>query len=49
MPVPAGLAAGEYTLTLELTDTEEHRPNFRLAIECPEKEGRYTVSRIRVQ
>ncbi|MCF7976221.1 MAG: DUF4832 domain-containing protein [Phycisphaerae bacterium] len=48
MPVPARLAAGEYTLALELADQEGHRPNFRLAIECPEKDGRYTVSRIKI-
>jgi hypothetical protein len=49
VPVPAKLATGEYTLALELTDPERHRPNFRLAIECPEKDGRYTLSQIKIR
>jgi hypothetical protein len=48
LSLPSSLQAGEYTLAVALVDpTGQHRP-FRLAIDTPEKEGRYEVSRVRV-
>ena len=47
--VPEELAAGEYTVALALVDPAGHRPALRLAIEAPEHEGRYGVSRVTVE
>jgi hypothetical protein len=50
LAVPAHLPAGEYTLVvLGLEDAAGQRPPFRLAIEAPEKDGRYSVSRLRIE
>ena len=48
MRLPGKLASGDYTLALEVADPEGKRPNFRLAIECPEEAGRYAVGQINV-
>jgi hypothetical protein len=46
--VPGTLAAGEYTIALALEDPAGKRRSFRLAINAPEKEGRYLLSKCRV-
>lgn len=47
--VPISLKTGEYVLAVALSDPAGHRPPLHLAMEAPEKEGRYTVSRVRVE
>jgi hypothetical protein len=49
LPVPMDLPRGEYTLVVTLADTAGLRRPFRLAIDAPEREGRYTVSRVTVE
>jgi hypothetical protein len=46
--VPRTLAAGEYSIVLRLEDPASQRPPFRLAIDAPEKEGRYSVSHVKI-
>jgi hypothetical protein len=47
--VPSALEVGEYTVALTLVDPgRQHRP-FRLAMDAPEKEGRYAVSKVNVK
>ena len=48
-PLPSTLKAGDYTLALALVDPEGQQRAFRLATDLPEKEGRYEVSRVRVE
>jgi len=47
--VPPALRAGQYALALALVDPSGQRRPFRLAIDAPEKEGRYTVSQVAVE
>ena len=47
--LPANLKPGEYKLALAIVDPAGQRPPFRLAIETPESDGRYIVSRVRVE
>ncbi|MEK7676489.1 MAG: DUF4832 domain-containing protein [Verrucomicrobiota bacterium] len=49
LPVPATLKAGEYTLALALVDPSDRRRPLRLAMDAPEKEGRYAVSRVKIE
>lgn len=46
--VPADLKAGEYSLALAVVDPTGGRRPFQLAIDAPQSDGRYTLSRIRV-
>jgi hypothetical protein len=49
LPMPKDLNAGDYTLTVALVDsTGIHQP-LHLAIEAPEKDGFYKVSRITIE
>ena len=49
LPVPANLKPGNYTLALALVDASGNRRPLRLAIEAPEKEGYYEVSRVMLE
>jgi hypothetical protein len=46
--VPADLKAGEYSLALAIVDPMGGRRPFQLAIDAPQADGRYTLSRIRI-
>jgi len=48
LQVPATFRAGEYELALALVDPAHVNRRFQLAIDIPEKEGRYPVSRLRI-
>jgi hypothetical protein len=47
--VPQELAAGRYAVAVMLADPRGQRRPFRLAIEAPEKEGRYELSVLNVE
>jgi len=47
--VPHSLAVGDYTVALTLADPRAQRRPFRLAMDAPEKEGRYEVSKVNVR
>ncbi len=47
--LPAELKAGDYTLAVELADPSGQRRSFRLAMQAPEKDGRYELSRVTVK
>lgn len=47
--LPANLPAGEYLLRLGLVDPSGNRRPFLLAIDAPEAEGLYEVSRLKIQ
>jgi hypothetical protein len=49
IPLPAALAPGDYTLAVALVDPKGRRRPFQLAIDAPQKDGRYTVSQLQVQ
>ena len=49
LPVPPGLKDGTYRLALALVDPTGQRRPFRLAMDAPENEGRYTVSQVNVK
>lgn len=49
IPIPAALEAGHYTIALALVDPSAQRRPWRLAIAAPEKEGRYEISRVKVE
>ncbi len=44
--LPAALPAGDYTLAMTLVDASQPARFLRLAMEAPEKEGQYAVSRL---
>ncbi|HOW66505.1 MAG TPA: DUF4832 domain-containing protein [Candidatus Paceibacterota bacterium] len=48
-PIPSSLKAGDYTLAIALVSSSGQDRPFRLAIEAPEKEGRYAVSKVTVE
>jgi hypothetical protein len=48
LPVPASLTPGEYHLAVSMVDPIGQRRPFRLAMNAPELDGRYLVSRVRV-
>ena len=49
VPIPSNLPLGEYTLAVALIDpSNQHRP-LNLAMDAPEKEGCYLVSRVQVE
>ncbi|MEI7908650.1 MAG: DUF4832 domain-containing protein [Verrucomicrobiota bacterium] len=47
--LPSTLKAGDYTLALALVEPGARNPWFRLAIDAPEKDGRYEVGRLKVE
>ncbi len=47
--LPATLEPGEYDLVLGLVDPAGMRRPFLLAIDAPEKDGRYTVGQVRIR
>jgi hypothetical protein len=47
--IPAALERGEYVLTLALVDPAAQRRPWRLAIAAPENEGRYEISKVKVE
>ncbi len=47
--IPAALKAGDYTLAAAMVDPSGRLPPLRLAMDAPERAGRYTVSRVQVQ
>ena len=49
LQLPGSILPGNYTVAVSLLDPmKNHRP-FRLAFDAPEKEGRYSVSKIVVE
>ncbi|OHE78187.1 MAG: hypothetical protein A2107_04625 [Verrucomicrobia bacterium GWF2_62_7] len=49
LQLPATLKPGDYTLAAELVDPGGQRRSFHLAMDAPEKDGRYTLSRVKVE
>ncbi len=49
LQVPATLQAGEYALAVGLVDPAGQRRPFLLAIDAPESNGRYSVSRVTIK
>ncbi|MBI5820630.1 MAG: DUF4832 domain-containing protein [Verrucomicrobia bacterium] len=48
LQLPATLKPGDYTLAVQLADPSGQRRPFRLAMDAPEKEGRYLVSHVKL-
>jgi hypothetical protein len=46
--VPDALMPGDYILALALVDPNGQRRSWRLAVDAPENEGRYQVSKVQV-
>ena len=49
LSIPSALKAGEYTVAVALVDPRGQRPRFRLAMDAPENEGRYELSKVKVE
>lgn len=49
VPVPETVASGDYTIALMLADAMSQRRSFRLAMDAPERGGRYWLGRVRVE
>jgi hypothetical protein len=49
LPLPATLKTGEYTLAVGMMDAAGQRRPFLLAMDAPETDGRYSVSRLRIK
>ena len=49
VPIPSGLPPGEYTLAVAITDPANQRRPLNLAMDAPEKDGWYQVSRVMVE
>jgi hypothetical protein len=49
LPLPATLKAGDYTLAVALVRVDGAPRPFRLAMDAPEKDGRYVVSQVKVE
>ncbi len=49
LQLPSVLQSGEYTLTVAVVDPTGQRRPFRLAIDAPESDGRYSVSRLTIK
>lgn len=47
--IPATLKTGDYTLALALMDPSGRQRPFRLAIDAPESEGRYSLNKLKVE
>lgn len=48
IPLPAAVKPGSYTLAVALMDPTGQRPPLRLAMDAPEQDGRYTVTKVKV-
>ena len=49
LQIPNTVKPGEYTLAVSVVDPAGQRRPLRLAMEAPEKDGRYAVSKLRVE
>jgi hypothetical protein len=49
VPIPAAVEAGDYVVALALVDPSAQRRPWRLAIAAPENEGRYQISKVKVE
>ncbi len=49
LPVPSTLKTGEYRLAVALVNPRSQRRSFRLAIDAPENQGQYELSKVNVQ
>ena len=49
VPIPAAVEAGDYVVALALVDPSAQRRPWRLAIAAPENEGRYEISKVKVE
>ena len=49
LSVPPALKAGDYTVAVALVDLRGQRRPFRLAMDAVESEGRYAVSKVKVE
>jgi hypothetical protein len=49
VPIPSALEAGDYTVALTLVDPSAQRRPWRLAMDAPENEGRYEISKVKVE
>jgi hypothetical protein len=49
LAIPATMKPGDYTLAMALVNPGGDVRPFRLAIETPEKDGRYLVSRVKIE
>ena len=49
LQLPVTIESGEYTLTVGVMDPTGQRRPFRLAIDAPESDGRYSVSRLTIK
>jgi hypothetical protein len=49
VPIPSALGAGDYTVALTLADPSSERRPWRLAMDASEKEGRYEISKVKVE
>ena len=49
VPIPVGLSPGEYALAVAITDPANQRRPLSLAMDAPEKDGWYQVSRVVVE
>jgi hypothetical protein len=47
--IPTTLSPGDYDLVLTLVDPDGARRPFLLAVDVPEKDGRYVVSQVRIR
>ena len=48
IPLPAAVKPGSYTLAVALMDPTGQRPPLRLAMDAPEQDGHYNVTKIKV-
>jgi hypothetical protein len=49
IPIPVAVEAGDYSVALALVDPSAQRRSWRLAIAAPENEGRYEISKVKVE
>ncbi len=49
VPIPVAVEAGDYSVALALVDPSAQRRPWRLAIAAPENEGRYEISKVKVE
>jgi hypothetical protein len=49
VPIPSALETGDYTVALALADPSSERRPWRLAMDAPESEGRYEISKVKVE
>ena len=49
LQLPVTIESGEYTFKVGVMDPTDQRRPFRLAIDAPERDGRYSVSRLTIK